>query len=159
MALATRASEDIKKDVVDQLYWDDRIDASNVKAEVTNGAVTLTGSDIEVSVRSGWVTLNASVDAYWKKLRAEEIATTLTGVLGVTNELAVVPSDAYEDKLIADNIVSALDRNVHVDAESVDVRVNDGVVTLSGSVSSLPAFVNRASALWRLPPRRLWDNK
>lgn len=200
MALATRASEDIKKDVIDQLYWDDRIDASNVKAEVTNGAVTLTGSvptyaarqaaqedawlipgvssvdnllevaypteferptdaelqanlstamswephlpgsDIEVSVQGGWVTLNGSVDAYWKKLRAEEIATTLTGVLGVTNELAVVPSDAYEDRLIADNIVAALDRNVHVDAESVDVRVNNGVVTLSGSVSSLPAF-------------------
>jgi len=200
MTLAMRVSEDIKKDVVDQLYWDDRVDASDVKAEVHDGAITLSGSvrtytarqaaeedawliagviavnnllevvyptesqrpddaqlqanvatalgwapdlegaDADVSVTNGWVMLKGSVDAYWKKLRAEELAATLTGVRGVANELSVVPSDAYEDKLIADSIVSALERNMYVDAEDVDVRVSDGIVTLSGGVSSLPAF-------------------
>jgi alpha-amylase/alpha-mannosidase (GH57 family) len=86
------------------------------------------------------VALRGSVNAYWKKLRAEEVTATLAGVRGVTNELSVVPTNAYEDRLIADSIVAALDRNVYVDVESVDVRVNGGVVTLSGSVSSLPAF-------------------
>jgi osmotically-inducible protein OsmY len=200
MTAATRTSEDIKRDVVDQLYWDGRVDASNVKVIAADGSVTLTGNvptytarqsaqedawliagvrsvdnrldvaysaetgrpedaelqanvstasgwapelqdaDIDALVTGGWVTLRGSVNAYWKKLRAEEVTATLAGVRGVTNELSVVPTTAYEDRLIADSIVAALDRNVYVDVESVDVRVNGGVVTLSGSVSSLPAF-------------------
>ncbi len=200
MTIAERTSEDIKKDVVDQLYWDDRLDASDVKVEVVDRTVRLSGSvptytarqaaekdawliggvtsvdnklevvypsgfrqpedsdlqadlstalgwepelrtaDIDVFVRDGWVTLTGSVDAYWKKLRAEELASTLVGVRGVRNELSVVPSNRYGDRMIASSIVSALERNVHVEADEVDVTVEEGVVTLSGSVSSLPAF-------------------
>ena len=200
MAVTIRSDEDIKKDVVDQLYWDGRVDAAEVMVEVMNGVVRLTGSvptysarraaeddarliegvasvdnqlevkhpkeseipaddeiqenlanvltwapdldqsDIDLAVEGGWVTLWGTVDAYWKKLKAEELASTLSGVRGVTNELAVVPSRTYEDRLVAESLVSALDRNVYVDAEYIDVHVNGGVVTLSGSVSSLPAF-------------------
>ena len=30
-----------KKDIVDQFYWDNRIDASQIKVEVNGGRVTL----------------------------------------------------------------------------------------------------------------------
>jgi len=39
-----RSDEVIKKDVVDELYWDNRIDASKVTATVNDGAVTLAGA-------------------------------------------------------------------------------------------------------------------
>lgn len=39
-----RADEEIKRDLVDELYWDYRVDASNVKAEVSDGKVRLTGT-------------------------------------------------------------------------------------------------------------------
>jgi hyperosmotically inducible protein len=200
MATATRSSEDIRKDVVDQLYWDGRVDAASVEVEVVEGAVRLKGAvstpsarraaeedawqvpgvkavesgltvvypdaveapadeviganlagvlsgtadlenaDLDVAVHNGRVTLRGTVDAYWKKRRAEDLAATFTGVQGVRNELAVVPSGAYEDKLIADSIVAALERDIPDDVEAVNVQVNGGQVTLSGSVSSLSTF-------------------
>jgi hyperosmotically inducible protein len=200
MAIATRSSEDIRKDVGDQLYWDGRVDAAGVEVKVVDGTVRLGGTvpthsarraaeedawqvpgvksvenglavaypdevevpadeeiganlanilrwdadlenaDIDVAVASGWVTLRGTVGAYWKKRRAEDLAVTLTGVQGVRNELAVVPSGIYEDRLIADSIIAALERNINGDVESMSVQVNGGQVTLTGSVSDLPAF-------------------
>jgi osmotically-inducible protein OsmY len=40
------------------------------------------------------------------------------------------------DKDIAQDIESALERNQYVDAENVTVKVEDGKVTLTGTVSS-----------------------
>ena len=39
-----RLDENIKKDIVDELYWDNRIDASQVNVTVNDGIVTLSGS-------------------------------------------------------------------------------------------------------------------
>ncbi len=200
MAVATRTDEDIKRDVVDELYWDDSVDASEVQVQVDRGEVTLTGTvpdyvayqsaeddgwampgvryvrndlivkfpagfavpadshiksnienllrwqpnidstDIQVSVDRGWVTLQGSVDAYWKKVRAEDLALGLSGVAGVSNELAVVPSKDVEDMAIAQDIHDAFIRNASVSPDLVDIQVEDGKVILSGSVPSLQAF-------------------
>lgn len=200
MAIATRDSEDIKKDVVDQLYWDNRVDAANVQVEVSDDRVTLSGtvstlgerhaadedawliegvkavenrlkvefptgvsvpsdetivstvsdtllwhpdldsSDITPVVHKGWVTLKGSVGSYWQTMLAEDLASSLSGVLGVTNELAVVPSKEVADQTIARTIVSAMERNAYVDPEKVDVEVQNGVVTLSGAVPNLMVY-------------------
>ncbi|MEJ2648730.1 MAG: BON domain-containing protein [Sedimentisphaerales bacterium] len=200
MAVITRTNEDIKKDIVDQLYWDARVDASNVEVAVSDGQVSLTGTvpnhtaylaasedawamsgvknvrnqlqieypsgfevpkDAELKVNienlllwqpnidstymdvlvdKGWITLRGSVDAYWKKIRAEEIVLGLKGVIGLTNELAIVPTREFTDKVIAKNIEAALERNAGTDVDMIDVQVENGKVILSGSVSSLPAY-------------------
>ncbi len=44
------------------------------------------------------------------------------------------------DGRISDSIIEALELSIPDDASSIDVRVNNGEVTLSGTVSSLPAF-------------------
>jgi osmotically-inducible protein OsmY len=114
-----------------------------IRENATNaihGESDLEDADVDVYAAHGWITLRGTVDAHWKKQRAQETVSTLPGVRGVTNELAVVPSRTYEDRLIADSIVAALERNIDVDASTIDVRVNGGEVTLSGSVPSLPAF-------------------
>jgi hypothetical protein len=41
MAMATRSSEDIKKDVVDQLYWDGRVNAASVEVVAVNNELTI----------------------------------------------------------------------------------------------------------------------
>jgi osmotically-inducible protein OsmY len=200
MPVAVKKDEEIKKDALEQLYWDDRVDASNLKVEVSRGEAFLTGTvpnygayqaaeddlwsipgvryvrndavvkypvgakvpscaeikasiervllwqpdidslDIDVSMEDGAVVLQGSVDAYWKKIRAEELALALSGVSSIRNELAVVPSGAYTDKAIADDIESALKQNIGADVDSIEVRVENGKVALSGSVSSLPAL-------------------
>jgi len=190
--------EQVKKDVVDQLYWDTSVDASKTKVEVADGKVTLSGTvssyparraahtdalvvpgvtsvdnqlvvelppalplpddeleerivrvlewstgvepeDTRVSVNGGWVTLEGSVDAYWKKAGAEELVSDLIGVVTVANQLAVVPTESVVDKAIADDVVSALERNAAVDARSINVEVENGVVILSGVVPNASA--------------------
>lgn len=199
MAVGTRSSEDIKKDIREQLQADSRIQTTRFRVEVVGGRVILIGAvptyaarqaaqedaqsiwgvmsienrlevrspdgvavaddelcgrvrnvigweadlegaEIEVYVHDGWVTLRGAVEAYWKKRRAEEMASALTGVHGVTNELAIVPSRIYEDRLIAESIVAALDRNLPADVGSIDVHVQGGRVTLSGRLSNPAAF-------------------
>lgn len=204
MVIATRNAEDIKKDVVDQLYWDGRVDAANVQVEVLDDRVVLTGivptvgtryaaeedawlvegvhavendltveypaglatpsddtivariadtllwhpdidsSDITPAASQGWVTLKGSVGSYWQQMLAGELASGISGVLGVANELAVVPSKDITDQSIARAIVSALERNAYVDPEDINVEVADGVVILSGAVPNL--MVYRAAA-------------
>jgi osmotically-inducible protein OsmY len=97
-------------------------------------------TDINVIVENGWVILRGSVDALWKKARAEELVLGLSGVLGITNELAIVPTKDYADQAIAEDIESAMERNYTIDQNSVDVKVENGRVTLTGSVDSLAAF-------------------
>ena len=198
-----RDDEVIKKDIVDELYWDNRIDAAKVKVTVRAGAVTLAGevptygdlaaaraaawsmagvtkvtddltvsyaapppvpsdddiathvndllkwdpaieeTDIDVIVANGVVTLEGSVNAHWKRWFAEEKLTGVRGVIDIENKLAVVPTEQISDELVAEDVVAALDRDVRVNAEDVEVEVNDGIVVLSGSV---PTATARAAA-------------
>ncbi len=189
-----RSSEDIKKDIIDQLYWDNRVDASDVNVDVQEGHVTLMGNvpsypaqqsslddvwivqgvvsidnqidvafgetvpdhedlrthlenmfrwnpnltdqAIEVGVDNGIVTLTGSVDAVWKKLRAENICLSVLGVRGITNEIRVVPTHSVLDETISENVLAALGRNVGIDETAISVKVEHGVVTLSGTVHS-----------------------
>jgi osmotically-inducible protein OsmY len=194
-----QTDEIIKKDVVDQLYWDNRIDASDITVMVEQGEVTLSGhvptftgkraassaawsvtgvqvvhneldvqfpetlttpSDdeiedrvensllwdpdlhsfkINVQVMGGWVTLEGTVDTFWKKMQAENNTSSIRGVIGVTNKLAVVPSERITDERIAEDVVDAIDRNLQVMVDDIDVVVEDGEVTLTGTVSDWAA--------------------
>jgi len=195
------SDEQVKQDVQDQLFWDSRVDASNIEVEVFGGNAVLKGTvptygarqaaarrarsvagvvgvendlsvvfppgsavpsderiresiirtlrwnpdfdtaNIKVSVVSSVVTLEGTVDAYWKKRRAEDLVVGVTGVKEIVNALAVVPSEQVVDKAVAAEIVSAIDRHANVDARSVDVKVNDGKVTLSGTVNNWAAYI------------------
>lgn len=96
-------------------------------------------SDIVIRVEDGLVTLDGTVSSFWRKIRAEETAANVAGVIRVTNELAVVPTDDLSDQRIAQEVTDAIDRSAAVTIENVDVRVRDGVVMLSGVVSDRAA--------------------
>jgi len=188
--------EQIKKNVVDELYWDNRVDASNISVVVDDGKVTLKGEvptylastaalddtlkilgvlsvdnqlevkfpvtttipadleilneiekklarnpdidilDMEIQVVSGKVTLRGTVDAYWKKLYAEELVASEPGVLFINNHLAIVPVNDIIDQDIANDIVRSIESRAAVSADDVHVEVLNGHVRLSGSVPS-----------------------
>lgn len=110
----------ISRSVENVLEWNSEIDAT----------------DVTVATVGGIVTIDGTVDSYWKKVRAEELASGVTGVVAVENQLAVVPSNDTLDERIAEDIMNAVDRKNVVDTEDVTVRVEDGVVTLQGTVDS-----------------------
>ena len=54
--------------------------------------------DLNVTVGAGWVTLEGTVDAFWKKVRAEDLALGMRGVINLTNKIAVVPTQTIADE-------------------------------------------------------------
>jgi osmotically-inducible protein OsmY len=188
------SDEEIKKRIVDELYWDTRVDASKVEVRVDGGKVTLSGNvpnynaklraetdayavrdviwvenritvtypptitipsdenirrsvirnlsedpdlertDIRVSTRDGIVTLEGSVDAYWKKWEAEYTTCNVRGVCDIVNKVTVVPTMQISDRVIAEDVRAAIERRRNVNIEDLDIRVENGVVTLSGTV-------------------------
>lgn len=116
--------EEIASNVANALSWDPDIDANK----------------IDVSVIGGLLTLRGTVDAYWKKFQAQDIAYAITGVIDIINELAVVPTKIPEDEEIARTIENALERNPFVEAEDVNVVVENGRVTLTGFVPNWGAW-------------------
>jgi len=115
---------DVKHAAGSVLLWNREIDASAVEVDVEDGVVTLSGS----------------VDAYWKKLAAEELVADLDGVAQVVDKLAVVPTRSVRDEVIAEDITRALDRSTAVDAGAINVSVERGVVTLAGDVGDWTAL-------------------
>jgi hyperosmotically inducible protein len=106
----------------------DLISASDVKAR-----------HIDVDVLAGVVTLTGLVESETEIKRAEEIASAVEGVQGVTNLLAVgskTMGQAIDDKFIVGVINKNLIAEPNMKSWSIDVDSNNGVVTLTGIVSN-----------------------
>ena len=118
-----RVDELIRKDVIDQLVKDNRIDASKINVEVSNGTVTLRGE----------------VPTYYSLSSAYEDTQGVLGVVNVRNQLVVkyppsipLPTDAE----IEESIRNRLARNPDFDLLDTEVIVSVGLVTLRGAVDS-----------------------
>lgn len=193
---ANRTDEDIKRDIIDSLYWDNRVDAAGIGVFVTDGHVRLTGTvttyrswraaredalmirgvnridteidievsadferptddeldetltevlstdpdllatDVKVDVVDGHVTLHGTVPSYWERELARVVTLALPGVRSLRNEVVVVPTADRQDVAIAEDVISALRRNRHIELSHVDVAVANGEVTLSGQVDN-----------------------
>jgi osmotically-inducible protein OsmY len=116
--------EQIKGNIEKMFSWDPEIEPEN----------------IAVTVSAGKVTLEGSVNAIWKKLKSQDIASNVTGILQVINKLAVVPTDTYIDQNISETIMAALERNAHVNARDINIKVENQIVTLSGKVPGWKAY-------------------
>jgi len=97
---------------------------------------SLDGADVHASVKHGVLELEGFVDQHWKMARARALVMGIRGVVEVRDNLAVVPNRTVADEVLAEEITSALERNVLIDEDHVDVRVENGVVTLTGRVAS-----------------------
>jgi osmotically-inducible protein OsmY len=112
----------IKKNVVDQLMWDDRLQGSDIKVEFQNGILRLFGN----------------VPNYYAKNVAEVNALQVNGVLAVKNELGVKSTslDLPSDDELRERVKETLYWNNNIDYSKMDVQVNNHVVTLLGLVDS-----------------------
>jgi osmotically-inducible protein OsmY len=101
--------------------------------------LTIPISDVVITVNEGAVILEGSVDSFWKKNNAEELVAQEPGVVQVTNNLAIVPTRNRVDQSIAEDIVAAIHRNALISTEDIDVKVDGGSVTLTGTAATLTA--------------------
>ncbi len=89
---------------------------------------------IDVTVDAGTVTLRGQVDASWKRTRAELLVLDIHGITGLANELNVVPDLTPQDRVIAEDVRSAIVRCTCLGDDSITVEVDHGLVTLKGEV-------------------------
>jgi osmotically-inducible protein OsmY len=120
---ALQPVDEIRKNVYDQMYWDSRVDYSNI--------------NVEVSVSDVKVTLTGSVPNQAARRHAEAAALSAPGVRKVDNQLHIkyndnipVPSDLDVERKVRDIIRW----NSGIDASRIGVAVNAGYVTLEGTV-------------------------
>jgi len=132
---AVPTDEEIASNVINTLRWQTEIDLA----------------DVEVSVAHGRVTLRGTVDSAGQRAWAEEVTASLPGVTGVTNELAVVPTGDFDDRVVAEEIEAALERSLPAEAGRVEVKVVNGVVTLTGHVPNIAAFHTARDIAARVP--------
>jgi osmotically-inducible protein OsmY len=118
--LLMKTDTQLRQDVLDELEWEPSIDANEIGVAVHNGVVTLTGY----------------VPSYAEKLAAERAAAHVSGVKAIAEEIEVkLPSSSKRtDSEIAEAVVNALKWNPVV-KEAIKVKVEDGVVTLTGEVN------------------------
>lgn len=110
-----------------------------VSSALSNSAL-LEGCELRVGVQDGVVTLEGTVDKFWKRASAEQIASSMRGVHDIESKIAVVPSGHFTDQQVAEDVLAALDRTALFNTEDVVIKVTAGVVTMRGTVPSWTAL-------------------
>lgn len=115
-----KTDTEIKQDVLDELEWESSVDAAQIGVVVKNAVVTLTGS----------------VNTYAEKNAAENAAKRVLGVKAIVDELSVRigGSDKRTDEDIAMVALNNLRWNTSVPHEDIRLTVENGWITLEGTV-------------------------
>lgn len=114
------SDKDLRDDVMDALDFEPSIDAN----------------DIGVAVERGIVTLSGHVTTYSQRIAAERVATHVKGVRGIAEQIEVRPIGTHQtaDDEIARRAADLLMWSTSVPKDSVKVKVDDGFITLLGTV-------------------------
>lgn len=102
--------------------------------QTLNLSVNIYNSKISVKVNKGIVTLNGTVDTYWKKDIVESIVSGFIGVSNIVNNLEIIHFD-HKDEQIAKEITATLHRYRKVNVDDINIVVEKGKVSISGKVS------------------------
>lgn len=127
------ADHEIAKRIVDVFAWD----------------VLVPVDAIEVKVEHGWVTLTGTVEWAYQRDEARKAAGRISGVLGVANLIDVKHTPVAAD--IKDRIKAAFKRQADLDAGSITVLTDGGMVHLGGRVDHWSERGIAERAAWAAP--------
>jgi osmotically-inducible protein OsmY len=116
-----KSNEILQKDVQDAIKWEPLLNAAEIGVTVKDGMVTLTGT----------------VDTWAKKSEAEEAAKKVAGVRAVVEEIKVESMcncTKKTDGEIATEVLNALKSDWEIPNDKIQVKVEDGWVTLNGEL-------------------------
>ncbi len=118
---------------------------------------SLGGCDIKVVVADGCIGLSGYVIHGFQVNVAEAAVRYLMGVTGILNDLTIKPPIKMAD--IKQKIEAALQRQANLDANDIDVGLDDSKVTLKGIVSSWREKDDASRAAWAAPGVSSVDNQ
>ena len=111
---------DLTADVGDELFWDPKLDSTAIAVSAADGKITLRGN----------------VGSLREKREAKKAAERVFGVISVDNKLQVklMNDDKRADADLRGDVLQALMLDSLVPS-TVDAKVDDGFVTLTGSAN------------------------
>lgn len=127
-----RTDAEIQNDITTALTMDPATESYEVGVEVSNGSVVLTGN----------------VDSWDERDLASKVAKSVGGVRALDNQINVDYEKDRSDYEIRTEIEKVLEWDVLVDDGLIDVDVQDGKVTLSGTVGSAAERFRARTSAW-----------
>ncbi len=127
-----RPDDEIAADVRDAIMLDPAADSYEINVTAFNGLVTLTGQ----------------VDSWQEKMFTEDLAKGVRGVTEVQNDLTVVPPEERTAHAIKQDIRARYDADVRLDAELIEINVENGHVNLAGIVGSAAEMQRAIAKAW-----------
>lgn len=126
----------LRQNVLDELEFEPSLNAANIGVTADDGVVTLTGH----------------VGSYTERVKAEKVVKQVKGVRGLAVELEVrYPGDTQtSDDEIARRALQIIAWDTTIPKDKVQVKVEDGWVTLSGEVEWHYQKVDAEYAVHRL---------
>jgi hyperosmotically inducible protein len=132
-------------------------DIANAVRSVLRWTVGLREDDVKVQVEKGWVTLSGEVEWAYQSHIANRAVSQMRGVTGVSNRIDVRGDVDSED--IGTNIAKAMQRHAERETKHIQIKVQDGTVTLTGKVGSYAERQVARGAAWSAPGvRAVIDN-
>jgi osmotically-inducible protein OsmY len=115
-----KTDNEIERDVEAELRWDPEIDDTDIAVKSTNGVVSLTGF----------------VRSYAQKYHAAGTAKRVSGVTALANDLEVrlSPGEGVPDPQLARDAVAALKVELPISWEKIKPTVQNGRISLEGTV-------------------------
>jgi osmotically-inducible protein OsmY len=92
--------------------------------------------ELDVSVSDGVVTLRGDVESWAEKDFAESVAARVSGVTDIRNRIDVAYDGQPADSELKTDIEQRLANRIRINADQLDVSVDDGDVEITGTVGS-----------------------
>jgi len=150
--------------------------ANTVTQEVTDSMLTfqtklalfaderVSSADVHVTTHRGVIALRGKVDSEAELRAAGETARTVEGAQEVNNQLMVVAQEARkrvdrQDKEIVKDVKKGIKGDVRLKKANIQVRADEGIVTLTGKSPSLETSVRASETARRVPGVRAVRNE
>jgi osmotically-inducible protein OsmY len=113
-------NETLQRNVLNAIKWEPLLGTSEIGVTANDGVITLTGT----------------VDSYIKKVEAENAARHVVGVKAVVEKIEIIFGHTWNknDHEIAAEAIAALKANWQVPVDKVNIKVENGWITLDGEL-------------------------
>jgi osmotically-inducible protein OsmY len=144
--------KDVKNELEVRILTEHRRSDAELRGSVLQAMMldSLVPSTIDAKVDDGVVKLTGKANWQYQRDEAESVAGNLLGVMGVEDEIDLIPPGPTADD-VEHSIKKAMERNAKLDAESVAVESSNGTITLRGTVSSWADHDEAVAAAWAAP--------